>query len=132
MEFPSSPLAWFWARALNLANILEAMLGAALTMFQSLPPPGLAVSVSLTSGATTTHSKQTESNDHLEINHGGSLGATGLLVDPSLPGVASCQAFYQNCLICPSITCHTTRDSTILLLLCDICEKHHSDSIKYK
>jgi len=57
IEFPFSPLAWFWARALNLASILEVMLRVALATLQPLPPPGLAVLVSLTSGATTTDSK---------------------------------------------------------------------------
>jgi len=45
IEFPSSPLAWFWARALNLASILEVKMVVALTMLHPLPPSELAALV---------------------------------------------------------------------------------------
>jgi len=35
-------------------------------------------------------------NDYLGINPGGILGAAGLLVDHSLPGVASCQVLHHH------------------------------------
>jgi len=53
IEFPSSPLDWFWARALNLASILEVKLVVALTTLQPLPPSELAALVLVVSEATT-------------------------------------------------------------------------------
>jgi len=53
IELPSSPLAWFWTRALNHANILEVMLVVALVILQPLPPSGLAALVLVVSEATT-------------------------------------------------------------------------------
>jgi len=35
-------------------------------------------------------------DDYLGINPGGSLGAAGLLVEPSLQGVASCQVLHHH------------------------------------
>jgi len=43
--FPSSPLAWFWARALNLASILEVEMAVALATLHPLPPSELAALV---------------------------------------------------------------------------------------
>jgi len=39
---PPPPLAWFWARALNLASILEVMMVVALATLHPLPPSELA------------------------------------------------------------------------------------------
>jgi len=45
IELLSSPLAWFWARALNLASILEVMMAVALATLHPLPPSELAAFV---------------------------------------------------------------------------------------
>jgi len=90
IESPSPPLAWFWARALNLASILEVMMVVALAMLHPLPPSELAALVLVASEATTDSNRKIII-DYLGVNPGGNLGAAGLLVDPSLPGVASCQ-----------------------------------------
>ena len=44
------------------------------------------------STAAATRYTRVDNNDYLGENPGGTLGAAGLLVDPSLPGVVSCQA----------------------------------------
>jgi len=58
-EFLSSPLAWFWARALNLAGILNAKTTAALARLHSLPPSELAALVLVTSETTTDGNRKT-------------------------------------------------------------------------
>jgi len=60
IEFPSSPLAWFWARALNLASILEVkmVLVVALATLHPLPPSELAALVLVASEATTDSNRK--------------------------------------------------------------------------
>jgi len=59
IEFPSSPLAWFWARALNLASILEVKTAAALAALHPLPPFELAALVLVASEATPDSNRKT-------------------------------------------------------------------------
>jgi len=47
------PLAWFWARALNLASILEVKMAVALAALHPLPPSELAALVLVASEAAT-------------------------------------------------------------------------------
>jgi len=58
IESPSSPLAWFWARALNLASILEVKMAAALATLHPLPPSELAALVLVASEATTDSNRK--------------------------------------------------------------------------
>jgi len=53
LSFHPPPLAWFWARAPNLASVLEVMMAAALATLPPLPPSELAALVLLASKATT-------------------------------------------------------------------------------
>jgi len=52
------PLAWFWARALNLASILEVKMVVALAMLHPLPPSELAALVLVVSEATTESNRK--------------------------------------------------------------------------
>jgi len=62
----------------------------ALATLHPLPPSELAALALVASEQQQIAIE--DSNDYLGVNPGGNLGAAGLLVDPSLPGVASCQA----------------------------------------
>jgi len=67
---------------------------AALAMLHPLPPSELAALVFV--GGFRSNNRQqwqpAESDAYLGANPGGSLRAARLLVDPSLPGMTSCQA----------------------------------------
>jgi len=52
LELPP-PLAWFWARALNLASILEVKMAVALAALHPLPHSELAALVLVASEAAT-------------------------------------------------------------------------------
>jgi len=52
------PLAWFWARALNLASILEVKMVVALATLHPLPPSELPALVLVASEATTDSNRK--------------------------------------------------------------------------
>jgi len=52
------PLAWFWARALNLASVLEVKMVAALATLHPLPPSELTALVLVASDATTDSNRK--------------------------------------------------------------------------
>jgi len=58
IEFPSPPPTWFWARALNLASILEVKIVVALATLHPLPPSELAALVLVASEATTDSNRK--------------------------------------------------------------------------
>jgi len=58
IESRPSPLAWFWARALNLASNLELKMAVALAMLHPLPPSELAALVLVASEATTDSNRK--------------------------------------------------------------------------
>ena len=64
-------------------------MAVALATLHPLPPSELAALVLVASEQQQIAIE--DNNDYLGVNPGGNLGAAGLLVDPSLPGVASCQ-----------------------------------------
>jgi len=53
LSFHPPSLAWFWARALSLASILEVMMAVALATLHPLPPSELAALVLVASEETT-------------------------------------------------------------------------------
>jgi len=55
---PPPPLAWFWARALNLASILDVKMVVALATLHPLPPSELRALVLVTSEATTDSNRK--------------------------------------------------------------------------
>jgi len=59
LSFHPPPLAWFWARALNLANILEVKMAVALAKLHPLLPSELAALVLVASEATTDGNRKT-------------------------------------------------------------------------
>jgi len=58
LSFHPPPLAWFWARALDLTSILEVKMVVALATLHPLPPSELAALVLVASEATTDSNRK--------------------------------------------------------------------------
>jgi len=90
------PLDWFWTRALNCSSILEVKLVVALTMLKPLAPLSQFGGIDcIGSRSNNCDTRRIENYYSLGTVPGGSLGAAGLLVDPLLSCVASCEAHHH-------------------------------------